>query len=183
MKFIDVLKERIEKCDRCDLRGRGFAVERFVNSPRVMFIGEAPGAEEEKLRIPFVGRAGKELDRWISFLEVKNYIITNVVKHRPPDNRVPTNEEVLKCSYYLDIEIDYYKPKVLVLLGRTASSILQNDTVKNLSDLIDLSINSTLYYREVRVIVLFHPSYSLRTGIRPPLQKAKEVIQRIVEDF
>ncbi len=179
MKFVEVLKERIETCERCGLKGRGFAVERFTSSPKVMFIGEAPGAEEEKTQTPFVGRAGKELDKWISFLEVKDYIITNVVKHRPENNRTPTDEEVSQCLYYLNIEIDYYKPRALILLGKTSSSILQNDTVKNLSDLIDLSINSTLYYRNVRTIVLFHPAYTLRTGIRPPLEKVKEILKNV----
>lgn len=178
MTFDNILEEKIRNCEKCDLKGRGFAVERFKNFSKVMFVGEAPGAEEEKVGKPFVGRAGKELDMWVEALGVEDFIITNVVKHRPPDNRTPTLDEMLNCLPFLEAEIDYYRPKLLVLLGKVAVSIV--DPKASLTQLVKSSYYTPLFYKGVRTLVLFHPSYSLRTGILPPLGKYREFIQNFL---
>ncbi|KKN39814.1 hypothetical protein LCGC14_0739260, partial [marine sediment metagenome] len=89
-------------------------------SSPLCFIGEAPGAEEDKQGKPFVGRSGKLLDEWIKFLGLKTWAIINIVKCRPPENRDPTDKEINLCCSFADEQIEKIKPKLIVLLGKIA---------------------------------------------------------------
>ncbi len=86
----------------------------------IMFIGEAPGANEDKQGLPFVGRSGQYLDYLLGLIDLKRQqvFITNVVKHRPPDNRDPQADEIIACKHYLDAQIAIIDPLVIVTLGR-----------------------------------------------------------------
>ena len=91
-----------------------------------MFIGEAPGAEEDRLGVPFVGRSGKLLDNLL--LEEMNMdrsacYISNVVKCRPPENRDPKSEEIESCRPYLETQLEIIKPRVIVTLGNFATRL------------------------------------------------------------
>jgi DNA polymerase len=101
-------------------------------SAKIMFIGEAPGRSEDEKGKPFVGAAGRILDDLLqkAGIERSQVFITNIVKCRPPNNRVPEEDELIACRPYLDRQIALIKPKVICILGRTAySSILGGSSV------------------------------------------------------
>lgn len=118
------LREKINKCKDCRLcEGTNNAVpgEGSENAD-IMFIGEAPGKAEDQQGKPFVGAAGKFLTKMIESIGLSrdDVFITNIVKHRPPDNRDPLEDEVEKCSAFLEEQIRIIKPKLIVTLGRHA---------------------------------------------------------------
>ncbi len=119
------LRETILSCQACPLyRERNLAVfgEGPENAP-LMVIGEGPGAKEDELGRPFVGRAGKLLDQMMEqagLSREKNAFIANIVKCRPPKNRVPKKQEVQTCFPYLEEQIELVNPKLILLLGATA---------------------------------------------------------------
>jgi len=155
--------ETISKnCTLCDLSKTRTNVVFGEGNPKakIMFIGEGPGAEEDKTGRPFVGRAGKLLTKIIlNVLELtrEDVYIANIVKCRPPNNRVPTIEEAETCKMYLLKQIDIINPEILVCLGKTAFMYLMK---------IDLPISKVrgqiFEFKEKKVIPTFHPSYLLR---------------------
>ena len=108
---------------------------------KIMVIGEAPGAEEDKIGKPFVGEAGKLLDKMFSYIFLnreKNFYLTNIVFWRPPGNRVPNNQEIEICLPFVKEHIKIINPKLLILLGNIATrsllqikKVLQKSEVKN----------------------------------------------------
>lgn len=135
--------------------GKGYA------NSEVFLVGEAPGAEEEKQGLPFVGRSGRLLDRILEETGVNKYrvYITNVVKCRPEFNNTPEQKEIIVCSSnYLEKEIYYSRPKVLVLLGKTAVRWMGIDWKHNLGR----GTKVVRDFYEGSVIVTYHPSYILR---------------------
>ena len=161
-KELDELKKICINCTLCDLSKTRTNVvfgEGNLNA-KLMFIGEGPGAEEDKTGKPFVGRAGKLLTKII--LNVLNLTredvyIANIVKCRPPNNRVPTIEEAETCKVYLLKQIDIINPKILVCLGKTAFMYLMNN------DLPISKVRGQIFdYKEKKVIPTFHPSFLLR---------------------
>jgi len=121
---LDDMREIICKCNKCNLcntRKNVVFGEGNIHA-RLMFIGEGPGADEDITGRPFVGRAGQLLDKIITAMEMKrgDVFIGNIVKCRPPQNRVPMPEEMSVCLPYLLKQIDCIRPEVIVLLGATA---------------------------------------------------------------
>ena len=134
---IDNIRAEVISCKSCDLcKNRTNAVPGDGDSKAsIMFIGEAPGRNEDEKGKPFVGMAGKILDETLAKVGLirSRVYITNIVKCRPPGNRVPTEEERRVCKDYLEREISIVSPKIICILGRTAyqsllggSSILGN---------------------------------------------------------
>ncbi len=163
---IDSLNDRIKKCFNCPLsKSRTNPVcGEGDNSVGLMFIGEAPGVEEDKIGRPFVGEAGKLLTNLIEKMGFKreNVYITNTVKCHPPGNREPTKEEISMCFDYLKKEIELIAPKVIMTLGKVATYALKNMEGK----INDLSISKirgkVFFYKNIPVIPTFHPAYLLR---------------------
>ncbi|MDX1533121.1 MAG: uracil-DNA glycosylase [Nitrosopumilaceae archaeon] len=119
------------KCELCETRTNAVPGKGDVNS-KVIFVGEAPGRSEDKHGEPFVGSAGKKLTLALESAGISrdSVYITNVVKCRPPNNRVPTNAEREKCSSYLRSEIELIKPKIICVMGNTAfKSLLDGDNI------------------------------------------------------
>jgi uracil-DNA glycosylase len=118
----------VRGCPRCKLaRTRKNAVPGEGQlAAKIMFIGEAPGSSEDEKGRPFVGAAGRSLDNLLKKvgIERSQVFITNIVKCRPPNNRVPEADEVAACKPYLDRQIALIKPKVICILGKTAYSTL-----------------------------------------------------------
>ncbi len=118
------IEEEVRSCEKCDLcKTRTKAVPGFGDfNAEIMFVGEAPGRNEDLKGEPFVGAAGKVLDGLLESIELnrENIFITNIVKCRPPKNRDPLPEEVYNCSNYLEKQVELIKPKIIVLLGRHA---------------------------------------------------------------
>jgi len=123
MKLSDI-EEEIRKCNACDLskQRRNPVPGSGGFKKKVMLIGEAPGFYEDIKGEPFVGAAGKFLDELLKIagLSREDVFITNVVKCRPPNNRRPTEQEVEKCSHFLDEQIEILKPKFIITLGDVA---------------------------------------------------------------
>ncbi|HEU4709691.1 MAG TPA: uracil-DNA glycosylase [Methylophilaceae bacterium] len=156
------LEQAVEHCPACNLCQTRTQTVFGVGDRNAdwLFVGEAPGAEEDKRGEPFVGQAGKLLDNMLAAIKLKrgeNVYIANVLKCRPPDNRDPHGEEVAQCSPYLMRQVDLIKPKLIVALGKfAAQSLLDSD------DSI-ASLRGKLHdYKGVPVIVTYHPAYLLR---------------------
>ena len=117
-----------KKCRLCDLANNAVPGEGNIDS-EVVFIGEAPGAEEDKQGRPFVGRAGKLLEAMLNEIGYKreDVWIGNIIKHRPPENRDPLPDEVSACSPYLTLQLNVIKPKMIVTLGRYAMYYFDKD--------------------------------------------------------
>ena len=122
------IKEEVLKCQKCLLyRGRNYPVIGEGNhKTKIMFIGEAPGAQEDKTGRPFCGAAGKILDELLGSVNIKreNVYISNILKCRPPSNRDPQKEEIEACCSYLERQIEIIKPKIICPLGRYSMQFL-----------------------------------------------------------
>jgi DNA polymerase len=152
----------VDACTACALcRSRRKSVP-GVGDTRAewLFVGEAPGAEEDARGEPFVGQAGRLLDNMLAALGLargRNVYIANVLKCRPPDNRTPEPLEVESCRPYLDRQIELLAPKLVVALGRSAATTLLN------VDATIASLRGRVHrYRGVPLIVTYHPAYLLR---------------------
>ena len=125
---LEKIATEVKGCPLCKLsRTRKNAVPGEGQlAAKIMFIGEAPGKTEDEKGRPFIGTAGKVLDNMLkkAGIERSQVFITNVVKCRPPNNRVPEEDEVIACRPYLDRQIALIRPKVICILGRTAYSSL-----------------------------------------------------------
>jgi uracil-DNA glycosylase family 4 len=160
------LKSAMEGFEGCSLK-RGATNTVFADGTpvgRVMFIGEAPGRDEDRIGKPFVGRAGQLLDKMLSSIGLDrnvNAYITNVINWRPPENRDPSPEEAAMCLPFLRRHIELADPKVIVLLGAVAGR-----HVMGLSDGIMKSRGRWMEYRVgdrmVPIMATLHPAYLLR---------------------
>ncbi len=160
---LKAIREDLGDCIRCKLHGLGRKQIVFgIGNPNadLMFVGEAPGADEDIQGEPFVGRAGQLLTRIIEAigLKRKDVYIANVLKCRPPNNRNPEPDEVEQCEPFLLRQIDAVKPKVIVALGKFAAQCLlkTNDPITRLR-------GREYKYRNAVLIPTYHPAYLLRT--------------------
>jgi DNA polymerase len=147
------------KCPLCEKR-KNTVFGEGDPAADLMFVGEGPGADEDRMGRPFVGKAGGLLDDIISKgmgLRREQVFIANVVKCRPPGNRNPDPGEVAACAPYLHAQIDIIRPKVIVALGKFAAQVLL-DTGAPISSLR----GNWGEYRGVRLMPTFHPAYLLR---------------------
>ncbi len=182
--LMKIVEERIRSCRACPLHeGRMNVVpgEGSLDSP-LMFVGEGPGEEEDKTGRPFVGRAGQMLTRLLKEVGIdrEKVYITNVVKCRPPGNRVPTAQEMNACSHFLMAQIQIVNPKVIVALGSTALSFFLEKKVS-----ITKMRGKVIEWIGGKLIFpTFHPSYLLRnrsTGPGSPYDLALQDMRRIKE--
>jgi DNA polymerase len=157
------LKTAVSGCTKCGLHATRTQTVFGVGDENAdwMLIGEAPGAEEDRLGDPFVGQAGKLLDNMLAAIGLsrrKNVYIANVLKCRPPGNRNPTPEEVAQCSPHLLAQIELIKPKLILAMGRFAAQTLLK------TDASISSLRGRVHrYAGVSLIVTYHPAYLLRT--------------------
>jgi DNA polymerase len=156
------VREDIGDCTRCKLHTLGRTQVVFgVGNPDadLMFVGEAPGADEDAQGIPFVGRAGQLLTKIIEAIGLRrdDVYIANIIKCRPPQNRNPEPDEVATCEPFLFRQIDIIKPKIIVALGKyAAQTLLRTETP------ISRLRGRQFDYRGARLIPTFHPAYLLR---------------------
>ena len=156
------VRQDIGDCTRCKLHGLGRKQIVFgVGNPDadLMFVGEAPGGDEDIQGIPFVGRAGQLLTKIIEAIGLArdDVYIANVIKCRPPQNRNPEQDEVETCEPFLFRQIDIIKPKVIVALGTFAAR-----TLLRTLDPISRLRGRVFEYRGAKLIPTFHPAYLLR---------------------
>ncbi|HIS54899.1 TPA: uracil-DNA glycosylase [Candidatus Galligastranaerophilus gallistercoris] len=160
---MDNLREKLKNCTKCPLHctRTNVVISDGSVSADIMLIGEAPGADEDKTGIPFVGRAGKLLNEFLikaGLDRKKDLYIANTVKCRPPENRKPTKEEKIACEDNLKKQIDMVKPKVIILCGATAMESFIKD--KKLT--ISKARGQVFDLNGIKLVPIFHPSYLLR---------------------
>ena len=163
------LKIMVRDCTACRLRAACTQTVFGAGDEKAdwLFVGEGPGADEDIQGEPFVGQAGKLLDNMLHSIKLKrgdNAYIANVVKCRPPNNRTPEADEIATCTPYLHRQIALIQPKIIVALGKTAStSLLGRDAALG-------SLRGAVHdFHGIPLIATYHPAYLLRT----PLDKAK----------
>ena len=180
---LSAVREDIDDCTRCKLHGLGRKQIVFgVGNPNadLMFVGEAPGADEDVQGIPFVGRAGQLLTKIIEAIGLTrdDVYIANVIKCRPPQNRNPEQDEVETCEPFLFRQIDIIKPKVIVALGTFAAR-----TLLRTLDPISRLRGRVYDYRGAKLIPTFHPAYLLRNPaskreVWEDMKVARELLKR-----
>ena len=152
----------VDACTACGLaRGRNRSVPGVGDvDADWLFVGEAPGSEEDARGEPFVGQAGRLLDNMLAALGMnrgRSVYIANVLKCRPPNNRTPEPREVEACRPYLDRQVALIRPKLIVALGRSAATTLLE------TDATIASLRGRVHrYRGVPLVVTYHPAYLLR---------------------
>ena len=185
------LRESCLKCQACGLRRSCTQVVFGVGDPNaeVLFIGEAPGANEDQQGEPFVGRAGKLLDDMLAMIGLKreSVYITNIVKCRPPQNRDPLDGEKAACLGYLRRQTELMQPKIIVCLGRVAAMELIRPDFK-------ITQEHGLFFDKngIWMTALYHPAALLRDTAKKPeafvdlkalQQKIREVCHRTPIEF
>lgn len=186
-KTLQEIKNVCEYCYKCDLSQtrNKIVFGEGVFSAKIMLIGEGPGQQEDETGKPFVGKAGRLLDKLLetqNFSRNKNIYICNIVKCRPPKNRVPLNQEIEACSQYLNAQIQLIKPKIIILTGSTAVKAILNTKIgitKIRGQWFDGPYDS-------KIMPLLHPSYLLRyqsDKVNSPKWLTLQDIQEIKKTF
>ena len=157
------LESQVSVCAKCDLSETRTQIVFGAGSPvaDLMFVGEAPGMEEDRQGIPFVGRAGALLTKIIEAINLKreDVYIANVLKCRPPENRNPLPTEILTCESYLIKQIELIKPKVICALGKFAAQTLLRS-----AEPITRLRGKFFDYHGAKLMPTFHPAYLLRNS-------------------
>jgi uracil-DNA glycosylase family 4 len=170
------------ECVRCQLhQTRTTVVFGAGNADaELMFVGEAPGANEDRMGLPFVGQAGKLLDRLLADIgmERKDVFVCNVLKCRPPDNRDPMPREIEACQDYLHRQIELIEPTMICTLGNFSTKLLRGDTT-GISRLHGKDETRIIGPRAVRLYPLYHPAAALYTP--STLEMLRADFQRIPE--
>ena len=163
---LEVLRDLLENFDGCALKSTATRLVFADGNPhaRIMFVGEAPGREEDIEGLPFVGRSGKLLDRMIAAigLDRSKAYIANVIPWRPPGNRTPTPQETQICLPFIQRQIELVNPDVLVTLGNPSTQTLlstREGIMKTRGRWFDYDTGT----RVIRAIATFHPAYLLRS--------------------
>jgi DNA polymerase len=177
------IKEEVINCKKCSLyKTRTLPViGQGSHNAKIMFIGEAPGANEDKTGVPFCGRSGDFLDEMLNKAGIKreDVYICNLLKCRPPKNRDPNQKELKVCTPYLDRQIELIKPKVLSSLGRYSMEFLMKKyELENQLDLIS-KIHGNVFevktmFSEIKLVPLYHPAVAVYNA------NMKDVL---IEDF
>ena len=189
-RFEDQLKKLKKKIINLDcelkLKAKNFVFYDGVLTSDIMIIGEAPGYEEDKIGKPFVGAAGKQLDKMINAIGLdrkNNVYITNIIPWRPPDNRTPTDNEINFFLPYVEEHISIIKPKILLLFGNVASK-----SILNLNEGITKNHGKWFNYKnpflkkKIFTTCIFHPSYLLRSPDKKKItwEDLKKVKEKII---
>lgn len=164
---LEELSKYVSACKRCGLCNQrtNVVISRGNHEAKLMIIGEGPGQQEDLSGFPFVGRAGQLLDKILDSAEIdkdKDVYICNVVKCRPPGNRVPQADEIEKCRPYLDAQISFVNPQLLLLAGATAVQAI----LKSKDPISRMRGKWFPHSSGAKVMPVFHPSYLLRNDSR-----------------
>jgi uracil-DNA glycosylase len=159
---LEALRDEIGDCQRCKLSKRRTKIVFGTGDPasRLMFIGEAPGREEDLQGLPFVGDAGTLLTRLIAKMGFKreDVYIANIIKCRPPMNRDPEEDEIATCRGFIERQIEIVRPEVIMTLGRIALQALMDSPKLRIS----AARGRFLDFNGIPVMPTFHPAYLLR---------------------
>ena len=156
----------VGECRKCDLYKTALNHVPGSGNPNadIVFIGEAPGAQEDQLGLPFVGNSGKLLDKLLNTISVprQDVFICNILKHRPPENRDPLPSEMKVCTPYLKAQLKIIKPKIIITLGRFAMNyFFPGESISRIRGQVRNIIWQEL---PLTIIPVYHPSAGLRNG-------------------
>jgi DNA polymerase len=185
---LEKIAEEVSRCCCCELgSSRTNAVPGEGNpNARIMFVGEAPGADEDAQGRPFVGRAGQLLDKVIAACGLKRseVFIGNILKCRPPDNRDPRPEEIISCLPYLQRQIEIIDPEVIVALGAHAARTLLN-TNKAIGELRGQfhEYYAGLGRPPIKVMVTYHTAYLLRNYSPENRRRVWEDMKKVLAEL
>lgn len=185
---LEKIADEIRLCRECDLGwSRTNAVPGEGNSnARIMFVGEAPGADEDAQGRPFVGRAGKLLDKIIAACGLKrsDVFIGNILKCRPSENRDPRAEEIISCFPYLQRQIEVINPEIIVALGAPAARTLLN-TNKSIGQLRGQfhEYYSGLGRPPIKLMPTYHTAYLLRNYSQENRQRVWEDMKKVLAEL
>jgi len=185
---LEEVAQKVASCSRCALsKKRAHTVPGMgVPHPAVLVVGEGPGAEEDAQGLPFVGPAGKLLDKMLEAISLSrdtNCYIANIVKCRPPNNRTPLPEEADACISFLEAQIHILKPKLILAAGRTAAQNLLKTT-----EALSRLRGAFRDYNGIPLLVTYHPSALLRdVSLKRPawedLKLFRAELLRLVPDY
>ena len=182
LEKLDKLKKKIKLIKNCDFKKNATNIvfgDGNINS-KIMIIGEGPGAQEDAEGKPFVGRAGKLLDKMLASIQLnrKKVYISNVVNYRPPENRTPSEIEIERYLPYLKSHIEIISPKILILLGKTAlNALIGNEAV--ISKARGKWIEKEIGTAKPWVIASFHPAFLMR---QPEQKKFAWIDLKMIRD-
>ncbi len=182
LEKLNKLKKKIQLIKNCNLKKNATNLvfgDGNINS-KIMIIGEGPGANEDAEGKPFVGRAGKLLDKMLAAIQLDRtkVYISNVVNYRPPENRKPTNTEIERYLPYLKSHIEIINPKILLLLGSTAlNTLIGNDVV--ISTARGKWIQKEIGAVKPWIIASFHPAFLMR---QPEQKKLAWIDLKMIRD-
>lgn len=185
---LEKVADEVRRCCKCGLgSSRTNAVPGEGNpNARIMFIGEAPGADEDAQGRPFVGRAGKLLDKIITACGLKrsDVFIGNILKCRPPENRDPTAEEIISCLPYLQRQIEIINPEIIVALGAHAARTLLN-TNKSIGQLRGQfhEYYAGLGRPPIKLMATYHTAYLLRNYSKENRQRVWEDMKKVLAEL
>ena len=181
-KNLELLKKSIINLKNCNLKKNAKNIVFCDGNPksRIMIIGEAPGANEDKEGLPFVGIAGQLLDKMLSAIDLdrKKVYISNIINYRPPENRRPTDEEIGRYLPFISKHIEIINPKILILLGSTAmNALIGKDEV--ISKMRGKWIEKKFGRCKTSVIITFHPAFLMR---QPAQKKQAWIDLKMIRD-
>ena len=179
---LERLKKSIRNIKNCSLKSSATNMVFSDGNPKskIMLIGEAPGANEDKEGLPFVGRAGALLDKMLAAINLdrKKVYISNIINFRPPNNRRPTDEETKRYLPFISKHIEIINPKILVLLGSTAmNALIGNEVV--ISKMRGKWIEKKFGNCKTSVIITFHPAFLMR---QPAQKKMAWIDLKMIRD-
>jgi uracil-DNA glycosylase len=182
------IAEEVRNCCCCGLgKTRKNAVPGEGNpNAQIVFVGEAPGADEDEQGRPFVGRAGQLLDKIIAAmgLQRKDVFICNVLKCRPPENRDPKPDEIISCIHFLEKQLEIIKPEIIVALGAHAARTLlkSNDSIGQLRGKF-LNYYTASGYGPIKLMATYHPAYLLRNYSDDNRRRVWEDMQKVMREL
>ncbi len=182
LKTVEAEIAACSKCRLCENRNKTVPGKGVLN-PKVMIIGEGPGAEEDKTGIPFVGKAGQYMDKWMDAIDLKrdkDLFIGNIVKCRPPGNRDPHPDEIEACRGYLERQIKILKPALIMTVGRIAAQVLIGS-----SSGIGRLRGRMYDYMGIPLIPTYHPSGVLRNpeNYRKPVWEDLKAVRKFLDSL
>ena len=191
---LEELESEALKCQKCALAKTRTKVVLYDGNPeaKLLIIGEGPGEQEDLSGCPFVGRAGQLLDKILACVDIdrqRDTYICNVVKCRPPKNRLPKPEEALVCMSYLEEQIRLVDPKIILLLGSTALKYVLNLKEPRITKLHGIWLEEEKkppLLANKKVMPFFHPSYLLRNQSRlkdSPKWRAWQAIKEVKKNL
>ncbi len=187
-KELDKIAEEVRKCCCCGListRNKAVPGEGNPNA-RIMFVGEAPGADEDAQGRPFVGRAGQLLENILKACGLKrsDVFIANILKCRPPENRDPRAEEIISCLPFLQRQIEIIEPEIIVALGAHAARTLLNSTeaIGQLRGRFH-EYNAGMNQRPIKLMATYHPAYLLRNYSQDNRRRVWEDMKKVLAEL